>query len=323
MAAVIAAGWLIQARGWLPPHAREVLATVCFSVAGPALLLGTVARADLDRLASTGAAVTWGTTLVLALVLAAIARWGLRLPTGRATITVLSGSYVNAGNLGIPLAVYLFGDALAVVPTMLVQLLVMGPVSFAILDRARDASPVRGTAFRGDDALAGEGDAAAPRRPHPLRTALSNPLTVGALIGLALALLPWQIPDVVLEPFELVGAAAPPLALLTLGMSLVGASAVTSATGTGGARERMAGPMLLAGISRAVVHPLLTWAVGMAVGLDGTALAVVVAMAALPTAQNVVVFATRYRCSVDLAARACLLTTALCGPVLIVVSALL
>ncbi|WP_084106330.1 AEC family transporter [Demequina sp. NBRC 110056] len=327
MGVIVAAGWLIERYRWLPPQSRQVLATVCFAVAGPALLLGTVARADLSRLASSGAAVTWGVTLALAVVLAVVARWLLRLPSGRATMTVLSGSYVNAGNLGIPLAVYLFGDALAVVPTMLVQLLVMGPIAFTILDRASDASPVRvggggaGARSESADALAGEGGNAASgaRRRGPLRTAFSNPLTIGALVGLALALLPWQIPDVALAPFELVGAAAPPLALLTLGMSLVGARKV-------GADADHAGltiPLVVATVSRAVVHPLLTFLVGSAVGLDSGALAVVVAMAALPTAQNVVVFANRYGCAIDLASRACLITTALCAPVLLVVAALL
>jgi len=326
MGLVVAAGWLLQSRGWLPERSREVLATVCFSVAGPALLLSTVARADLSRLLSTGAAVTWGVTLTLALVLAAVARWVLRLPSGRATITVLSGAYVNAGNLGIPLAVYLFGDALAVVPTMLVQLLIMGPVSFAILDRAPDATPVRlssRSASGSADALAGEGDGGASGwgrvRRNPVLMALRNPLTIGALLGLVLAVLPWRMPDVALAPFDLVGAAAPPLALLTLGMSLVGARKVGADVDHAG----LTVPLVVATISRAVVHPLLTFLVGAAVGLDGLPLAVVVAMAALPTAQNVVVFANRYGCAIDLASRACLITTALCAPVLIVIAALL
>ncbi|WP_062078149.1 AEC family transporter [Demequina globuliformis] len=327
MAAVAVAGWLIQARRWLPAGSRELLATVVFTIAGPSLLLATVAQADLARLASTGAAVTWGTTLVMAILLAVAARWGMRLAAGRATVTVLSGAYVNAGNLGIPLAVYMFGDALAVVPTMLVQLLLMGPVSFAILDRAADAGGLA---------------SAAPGRRSLARTVLGNPLTIATLLGLALALLPWQIPPQALAPFELVGAAAPPLALLTLGMALVtttsadagGTAAATPQTGErrnpedatvpgGTALAPVIVPVIVATVARTVIHPALAWAIGSAAGLTGEALAIVVAMAALPTAQNVVVFATRYRCAIDVASRACLVTTLCCGPVLIAISALL
>ncbi|WP_084128469.1 AEC family transporter [Demequina sp. NBRC 110055] len=325
MGLVVAAGWLIQARGWLPHGSREILATVCFSIASPCLLLATVAHADLGTLASRGAAVTWGTSLALAGVLVVIARWGMRLPAGRATITALSGSYVNAGNLGLPLAVYLFGDALAVVPTMLVQLLVMAPVAFGVLGRAADATPLPIAASRVRD----DGDA--PVRKGAVASAILNPLTLATLAGLVLALLPWSIPEAALEPFSLVGAAAPPLALLTLGMSLAKDVRMADAPvgpgedggmGAGLAGSRgLAAPLGLAIAARAVVHPALTWLVGSLAGLEGTALTMVVAMAALPTAQNVVVYANRYRCSVDVASRACVATTALCGPVLVVVSA--
>jgi malonate transporter len=143
------------------------------------------------------------------------------------------------------------------------------------------------------------------------------------LLGFIVAALPWSMPDVLLEPFTLIGAAAPPLALLTLGMALVAAprAAGQVAERSGAGSTRM--PVLVATVARAVIHPCLAWGLGTALGLSGTALAIVVTMAALPTAQNVVVYATRYRCSVDVASRACVVTTALCGPVLIVIAAVL
>nr|WP_286218530.1 AEC family transporter [Paraoerskovia sediminicola] len=83
------------------------------------------------------------------------------------------------------------------------------------------------------------------------------------------------------------------------------------------------GPFVLATVSKSVVHPALVWAVGTAAGLEGTALTAVVATAALPTAQNVVVYATRYRCAVGLASRVCLVTTILAAPVLVLVAGVL
>lgn len=321
MAVVVAAGWSIQARGWLPEGSREVLARMVFTIAGPCLLLATVARADLSRLASTGAVVTWSTTLVIVLTLIAVARWGLRLPAGRATVTVLAGSYVNAGNIGIPVAVYLFGDAFAVVPTLLVQVLVMAPIAFVVLDRAGDTGPLGGESAR--DSIGDDGTSVRRgRRRSPLGTAIRNPLTVATLVGFALAILPWQVPDMALQPFEFVGAAAPPLALLAFGMALSGTGALGGNGVHSATRYGVAGPVLVAALTRAIGHPVLAWAIGSAAGLSGTPLAVVVAMAALPTAQNVVVFATQYRCAVDIAARTCLITTAACGPVLIAAAAL-
>ncbi|MCF4119475.1 AEC family transporter [Antribacter sp. KLBMP9083] len=333
MGAVVGLGWLTQARRLLPSQAREVLAAVSFTIAAPCLLFVTLARTDLATVVSRPALVTWGTTAALALVLAATARWALRLPPGAAVMTTLAGSYVNAGNLGIPLAVYLFGDALAVVPSLLIQLLVLAPLAFAVLDRTTvDRAAVPGRR-RGGAALA----------------ALRNPVTLGTLAGVVASLagsaLGHRIAEPVLAPFELLGAAAPPLALLTFGMTLAlprpgdagGDHAGAGRTGAGrtgadhteegGAavvppgRERWA--VLLAVLARNVVHPLAAWAVGRAVGLEASALAVVVTMAALPTAQNVVVYATRYRCFEGPVSRACLATTAACVPVLLVIGALL
>ena len=47
----------------------------------------------------------------------------------------LSSSYVNAGNLGIAIAAYVVGDITVVVPTLLVQMLVVQPIALIVLDR--------------------------------------------------------------------------------------------------------------------------------------------------------------------------------------------
>ncbi|WP_125773249.1 AEC family transporter [Antribacter gilvus] len=346
MGAVVALGWFTQARRLLPAQAREVLAAVSFTLAAPCLLFVTLARTDLATVVSRPALVTWGTTAALALVVAVLARAAVRLPWRPAIMTTLAGSYVNAGNIGIPLAVYLFGDALAVVPTLLFQLLVLAPVAFAALDRAAGQAALDPAAGPTPESAAGPATGPGrPRRPRGgvLLVALRNPVTLGTLAGVVASLLGWavghRLPEAVLAPFDLLGAAAPPLALLTFGMTLalprpgtdaagasssgagVLAAAALDADGVPATRERWV--VLLVVLARNVLHPLLAWVVGRAVGLDGGALAVVVTMAALPTAQNVVVYATRYRCFEGPVSRACLATTAVCVPVLVIIGALL
>ncbi|MBO3083212.1 AEC family transporter [Cellulomonas fengjieae] len=293
MGAVVALGWLLGRRGVLGERAAPVLARVVFAVATPALLLTTVAHADLHLLLSRTAVVTWASTVAVALVAALVLRFGLRRSAADVTVGTLASSYVNAGNIGLPLAVYLLADPVAVVPTLLFQLLVLAPVAFTVLD-ARTG----------------------PLRPGPVvRRTLSNPIIVGTLVGLLLATLPWNLPEVVYEPFRLVGAAAAPLALLTFGMAL----AVPRTVDTTAPRADLA----LAVVLRAVVHPVLAWGLGTALGLPAHALLAVVAMAALPTAQNVLVYAMQYRRGEALARDAGLVTTVLCVPVLLVVAAAL
>ncbi|MEV0949862.1 AEC family transporter [Promicromonospora sp. NPDC050249] len=374
MGCIVALGWVIQRRGLLAGHrisrgtsqdapvdgaadgagARAILATLSFTICAPALMFSTLAGTDLAHVLSRGATVTWATTAALALFTAAVARWVLRLPAGPAAVTTLAAVYVNGGNIGIPLAVYLFDDALAVVPTLLFQLLVLAPLTLAVLDRS-------GAASGGEPGSAAAGARRTAARSgwtsvvRVLLAAVRNPITVGTLAGLLVAVVSEltgaRLPEVALIPFDLIGAAAPPLGLLTFGMTLaVPMPALTPpgagtgsqhGSGGGSAAGPDAGPaapastpwwtgrdrllvravVSLAVLVRNVLHPLAAWAVGTAVGLDPAALALVVTMAALPTAVNVTTYATRYGVFDGVAARATVWTTALCVPVLVAVGA--
>lgn len=375
MGCIVALGWVIQRRGLLAGHrisrgtsrdapsdgaadgagARAILATLSFTICAPALMFSTLAGTDLAHVVSRGAAVTWATTAALALFTAAVARWVLRLPAGPTAVTTLAAVYVNGGNIGIPLAVYLFDDALAVVPTLLFQLLVLAPLTLAVLDRSGAASGgVPGSAAAGGRRTTARSGWTSVVRV--LLAAVRNPITVGTLAGLLVAVVSEltgaRLPEVALIPFDLIGAAAPPLGLLTFGMTLAvpmppltppgsgtgsqhgsdggpvegpdGAPATSASTPWWTGRDRLLvrAVVALAVLVRNVLHPLAAWAVGNAVGLDPAALALVVTMAALPTAVNVTTYATRYGVFDGVAARATVWTTALCVPVLVAVGAL-
>ncbi|WP_024286785.1 AEC family transporter [Cellulomonas sp. KRMCY2] len=318
MGAIVALGWVLGRRGTLGPAGPAVLARVVFTVATPCLLLVTVARADLHLLLSRSALVTALSTSAVVLIALVVLRGMWRRPAADVTVATLASSYVNAGNLGLPLAVYLLGDAVAVVPPLLYQLLILAPVAFTVLD-ARAVPPEPRTADD-DDGAALPG----PRR-RSVRGALlarrvagrtlRNPIIVGALSGLVLAALPWRLPEVVLGPFAMIGAAAAPLALLTFGMAL----AVPRTTDVQPVRRELVLVVLL----RSVVHPVLAALIGTALGLTGELLLAVTAMAALPTAQNVLVYAMQYGRQQPLARDAGLVTTVLAVPVLLVITAVL
>ncbi|MGW2091911.1 AEC family transporter [Promicromonospora sukumoe] len=340
MACVVALGWVIQRTGLLAGRglprgiardgaahragdggagARQTLATLSFTICAPALMFSTLASTDLAHVLSRGAAVTWITTAVLGLATAAAARWLLRLPAGPAAVTTLAAVYVNGGNIGLPLAVYLFDDALAVVPTLLFQLLVLAPLTLSALDRAT-ASADGGTPARSGWRSMGQVFLAAFR----------NPITLGTVAGLLVAVVAEltgaRLPDVVLLPFDLIGAAAPPLGLLTFGMTLavpMPAADADLGVAAGRGRRLVGWVIAIAVLVRNLLHPLAAWALGTAVGLDAPALALVVTMAALPTAVNVTTYATRYGVFDGVAARATVWTTALCVPVLVLIGALL
>ncbi|WP_290125498.1 AEC family transporter [Janibacter melonis] len=71
------------------------------------------------------------------------------------------------------------------------------------------------------------------------------------------------------------------------------------------------------------VMPVVAWAVASALGLEGPALLGVVLTAALPSAQNIFLHATRYRVGQDVARETILVTTVAALPVALVVAAVL
>lgn len=316
MAAIAVVGWLLGRFRLLGPGAEQVLARTVFAIAVPSLLMVTIAHADLRMLLSRPAAATALSTALVAATTVVVLRLVWRRSAGETTVVTLASSYVNAGNLGIPIAVYLLGDAVAVVPTLLFQLLILAPIAFTVLDsRPTVPEPVDDAGLaRGAVAAASNRPARAGLHGVAART-LHNPIIIGALTGLALAALPWDLPDVVYEPFRLIGAAAAPLALITFGMSL----AVPRKAGEGAPVRELALVVAL----RSVVHPALAAGLGIALGLEGTALLAVVTMAALPTAQNVLVYAMQYGRGQAVARDAGLVTTLLALPVMLTIAALL
>lgn len=302
MAVIVCVGWVLGRFRLLGDDAARVLARITFTVAIPALLVVTVAHADLRLLWSRSALVTAVATTAVALVAVVVLRLAWRRDVGEAAVGTLAASYLNAAHLGIPVALYVIGDPVAAVPTLLFQQLVLGPIAFAVLDRA--------PAPAGVNAAVGAGT-----RPSVVGRTLRNPIIVASLTGLVLAALPWDLPEVVHEPFRVLGAAAAPMALVAFGMSLA------VARGTG--ERRLTPDLVLVCVLRAVVHPGLAAGLGLALGLDRPALLAVVTMAALPTAQNVLVFALQYGRGARLARDAGLVTTLLAAPVLVLVAALL
>ena len=307
IAVVVAAGWFVGRTGVLGEGAQRVLAATAFTVATPALLIDTLGRADLGLLVSRSAVVTFASTTLVALVAVVVLGLVRRRSSGDVVVGVLASSYVNAGNIGIPLTAYLLGSIVSVVPPTLYQQLVLGPIAMVVLDARRRAQ---------DTAVA---DPLTRGRLRTLRSVLRrtlrNPVIIGTLVGLALAALPWTLPEVVFQPLALLGAAAPPLALLTFGMSL----AVPRVR----AEQAPRGDIALVAVLRAVVHPALAIGLGTLLGLEGDALLAVAVVSALPTAQNVLVYAIQYRQGTALARDAGLVTTILAVPALLVVAAVL
>ena len=307
--AVIAVGWLLVRTRAVPADADGVLTRVCFFAATPALLVTTLSRADLTAVLSRSTAVAVAAELTAIVSAWCLHRLVLRRPTAEATIGALASGYVNAANLGIPVAVLVLGDAATIAPILLLQLLVLTPATFTVLD----AVTRRGN----------------PSRLATLTVPLRNPLLWGVVAGTAANLGGVDLKEwgggYPAQGLEMLGRVAVPLMMLALGMSLAGAPRPLRSpepdASVRGAGWR-SGLWLAVGWKLAVM-PGLAVVVGLATGLSGAQLLTPVVTAALPTAQNVFMYASRYGAAKDLARDAVLLTTAGFVPVVLLAAAIL
>lgn len=290
---VIAAGAALAHGGILDARSQRALAEISFFVASPALMVVVISEVHIGGAAANLAASAVSLATCFG-VYAALARLRWRVDLGSLVVGALSASYVNAGNLGIAIAAYVVGDVTVVVPTLLVQMLVVQPIALMVLDRQT-----------------GRGD----RTSEVLRRLLTNPLTIAALLGVVLAVTGWELPRLVRSPVELLAGAAIPLLLLSYGAALRLSPRVGAA---GHNRE-----VLTATVLKLLLMPTVAWLVAVAWGLEDKALLGVVMTAALPTAQNIYLHATRYRRGEDVARETILVTTVCSLPVALLVALLL
>ncbi len=291
---VIAAGAGLAHVGVLDARSQRTLGEIAFFVASPALMVITISQVQLGgsggqpgRLERVAGRVLRGVRRVRA------AGAGSSAPA-RCSSARSSSSYVNAGNLGIAIAAYVVGDITVVVPTLLVQMLFVQPVALIVLDRLTG---------RGEGVLAA------------LRRLVTNPLTLAAVLGLVLALTGWRLPAAVESPLEMLAGAAIPLMLMSYGAAL----RLSPPLGRAGHNREV----LLISVLKLGVMPIVAWSVAVALGLDGRVLLGVVITAALPTAQNIFLHATRYRVGEDVARETILVTTLASLPVALLVAVLL
>ena len=293
--AVIVVGYIAGRLRIGGPEAPQTLTQVAFFVTNPALLFTVLSQADLSRILSAYIPVALIASLATALLYTAICRIWFPRAAGETTIGAMSSSFVNANNLGIPIAVYALGSAAPVAPVLLVQLLILAPMYLGILDLA-----------------SGRKLSILAMVTQPLR----NPMIVASLLGVACAVFEIRIPDLLWEPLTILGGAAVPLVLMAFGMSLRGSAPLTA----GSSRA----DTVVAVTLKAFLMPALAWLLAEFVfHADDEVILQAVIMASLPTAQNVFMFASRYDKGIILARDSVLMSSVLAVPVLLAVSWLL
>lgn len=296
--ALIGTGWLVGRSGVLgdTAHARFVLNRVTFFVASPALVLLSLLESDVGSLLGAPIAVA----AIAGLITGGVVFTGVRLASQRGNadvaVTAICASVANGANMGFPIATYVLGSPAHALPVILFQQAIYTPIYQFALHTVTSSSR--------------------PSARSMLRGVLTNPTIVAAALGIVLVALGVQVPKLVLAPLDSLADLAIPGMLLAFGLSLLGSSPLAKDDG-------YRGLITVASLAKLLLMPAVALGAGLLLGLQGHALFAVVVMAALPTAQNVFVAASRYGASEELARDTVLVTTIGTVLTLLGVSALL
>ena len=297
---VVGVGYVLGRTRVIGDRAHEVLSRLVFFIFTPALLFHSLVTSDLSVVFSSTLVIAGGGALIIATAYLVIAKLTLRRGIPELVIGALSSSYVNSVNLGLPIAIFVLDDASFVAPLLLFQILILSPMALLALDL---------TALERESGRSVVKDS--------LIAPLTNPIVVGGIAGLVVSLLGLMPPAAVMSPLKMLGDASVPTALLAFGMSLTGVQIFKKG-------ESPRRDILLASVLKMVAMPLAVYAIARwGFGQTGHDLFAQVVIAALPTAQNVFVYATRYRRGQILARDTGLITTIASIPVIAAIALLL
>ena len=284
--ALILLGYVSARKRLFGPGAVDNLNKFVVWMALPALLFQAMAQISWDEINQPGYLAA--SSLSIAIVFG-VSYWLDRKRHGRladASIEGLAASYSNAGFMGIPLCLMVFGpESLpAVILAILLTACVLFAFSIVLIEIDLLGSPNIARTIR-----------------KVVLSLLRNPLVAAPLLGLVVAIAQWPLPAAVLQFTTLLGAAASPCALITIGLFL----AQGKPTEHHGAVWRIVSLKL-------ILHPLITFVlVYWVFNMPPMWASIAVLLAALPVGTGPFMLAKLYEREPAVTSRAILISTVL------------
>lgn len=286
--AIAGAGWLGGRLGAFDIAGSKALNDFVYWAAFPALIFLSVSRVPIERSLDGPLLAGYGGGALAAFAVCFIAGAVFtRQTVGELVVRGQTVTFANTGYMGVPLLLTAFGE-----PGLLVAL-VLTVVNGAVM---------MGLAVLMIELGRGGGFA---RIPSAVLEVVRNPLLAAAVAGLAVAWTDPPLPEALVTFAEILGAAAPPAALFSMGLFIA-------------LNDLRAGGMAALGevawlsLLKLVVQPAVTWWLcGPVMGLPDVTVASAVLCAALPTGTLVFVNAYRYRLAVERTTQTILVSTVL------------
>ena len=295
--ALVLCGYWAARRQMLPFEAIPGLNGFVLFFALPCMLFQFGAKTPIAQLLDASAFFMY---LFCALVMVAFVvaiTLNKRFGWNDAAFGALVGAFPNTGFMGVPLLVALLGTAAAgpAIVTIVIDMVITTSLCIAL--SRLDGAGQQGVGQAAKNALLG---------------VVKNPLPWAILLGTLFSAFQIELPGPVEKTVSLLGDAASPVALFTIGAVLARSQKI--------AHHEQHGPLtwkdyVPVALIKLFLHPVLVLVVGLAAismgaPIDAFALKVMVLVAALPSASNVAMLSERFGADNGRIARIILVSTA-------------
>lgn len=235
----------------------EFITRLCMTLSVPALVFTALMKTDIDPAALTSVSLA----AALAYGLLTLVFWGVTAALGLDRRTYLAPLiFGNTGNVGLPLALFAFGEAGLGFAIVIFAVMILWSFTFGVWLVAGGGSPAR---------------------------LLREPIMVATLLGALFLWQGWHTPVWLTHSLDLLGQVAIPLMLITLGVAV--------ARLTPGRLGRAVWLSLL----RAAICIVVAIGAGLAFGLPPVAMAVLILQVTTPVAVTSYMLAEKYGADAD------------------------
>ncbi|WP_066529008.1 AEC family transporter [Corynebacterium bouchesdurhonense] len=286
---VIGAGYLLAQFKVIQAQNRLMLNQIAFWAATPSLIFSSVAVSDTSAFLSPVVLVIAVSSLATMAAYALLSALFFRRGVPETMSGAAAASYYNSVNIGLPIATYVIGDPVYVVPALVLQMAVLTPI---IITGLNFGGETKGATLKA------------------VVSGVTAPVVLAAVAGFVVSAAHWTVPEPVMAPLKILGGASIPLILMSFGASLKGDRVL----------QQDPVPTLVASALKLAGMPAIAWAAGTAMGLSAELLYAAVILAALPTAQNVYNYAATYRVGQTVARDTIFITTFLSLPAMLVIA---
>lgn len=195
-------GYALRRSGFLSKAGEDWMNRLTFYVALPMLLIVSIGNTKMENLAVGGITLVYVTSALVVLVITYMCTAWMA-PAARGAL-VVSSFRGNLAYLGFPVIAAALGPVALAKAAFVVGIIsiVVQVLSVVILERLR-THKVPTSLLR------------------QIQRVTLNPIVVGCVLGLGLRVAPFRLPGPLLSSMEMIGNLALPLALLTLGSSIV------------------------------------------------------------------------------------------------------